>query len=309
MLRGHQRLADVEIAAVCDVYAPNLAKAAEVAPTAARHADFRRILDDKSIDAVVIGTPDHWHALMTVLACKAGKDVYVEKPTSVAIDEGRVMVEAARKYKRVVQVGTQQRSQPHFQKAAEIVKSGALGDVTFVRSWNVGNRRRTASATRPTARRPPISTGTCGSARRRRSPFNANRFGVVPDAFSHFRWFWDYAGGMMTDWGVHLIDIVQMGDERGCAARGVGDRRQVPLDRQPRDAGHDRRHLPLPGFRDDLREPRLQRHADQRPLLRHRVPRHRQATLFVDRERYELRPEPKPGTRVQDIVPVAARRP
>ena len=80
VMRGHQRLTDVDIAAICDVYAPNLAKAAEVAPAAAKHADFRHILDDKTIDAVVIGTPDHWHALMTVLACQAGKDVYVEKP-------------------------------------------------------------------------------------------------------------------------------------------------------------------------------------------------------------------------------------
>jgi len=109
VLRGHQRLDDVEIAAICDVYAPNLAKAAEAVPTAAKHTDFRRIIEDKAIDAVVIGTPDHWHALMTVLACQAGKDVYVEKPSSVAIAEGRAMVQAARKYNRIVQVGTQQR--------------------------------------------------------------------------------------------------------------------------------------------------------------------------------------------------------
>ena len=97
VMRGHQRLADAEIAAICDVFAPNLAKGADVAPAAAKHADFRRILDDKSIDAVVIGTPDHWHALMTVLACQAGKDVYVEKPLAHNIREGRAMVEAARK--------------------------------------------------------------------------------------------------------------------------------------------------------------------------------------------------------------------
>ena len=90
-------------------------------------------------------------------------------------------------------------------------------------------------------------------------PFNPNRFGVDPDAFSHFRWFWDYAGGMMTDWGVHLIDIVQMGDERRRAARGLDDRRQVPPQRQPRDAGHDPRDLSLSRLRDDLREPGLQR--------------------------------------------------
>ena len=167
VMRGHQRLADVEIAAICDVYAPNLAKAADVAPAAAKHADFRRILDDKSIDAVVIGTPDHWHALMTVLACQAGKDVYVEKPTSVAIAEGRAMVQAARKYNRIVQVGTQQRSQPHFQQAAEIVQERRASATS---RWCAAGTPPTprGSATRPTARRPKASTGICGSARRRR---------------------------------------------------------------------------------------------------------------------------------------------
>jgi predicted dehydrogenase len=120
------------------------------------------------------------------------------------------MVQAARKYGRVVQAGTMQRSGIHFQKAAEIVKSGQIGEVNFVRTWNYGLSKKEGIGT-PADTAPPADLDWdlwLGPAPAR--PFNANRFGVDPKAFSHFRWFWDYAGGMMTDWGVHLLDIVQM---------------------------------------------------------------------------------------------------
>jgi predicted dehydrogenase len=301
VLRGHQRLDDVEIAAVCDVYAPNLAKAADAAPAAAKHADFRRILDDQSIDAVVIGTPDHWHALMTVLACQAGKDVYVEKPTSVAIAEGRAMVKAARKYNRIVQVGTQQRSQPHFQKAAGIVKSGALGDVTLVRCWNAANANGIGN---PPDGAPPDGLDWdlwLGPAKQ--VPFNPNRFGVVPDAWSHFRWFWDYAGGMMTDWGVHLIDIVQMAMdvEAPLEVSTIGGKYHLTDNRDTPDTIVATYRYP------DFVMTYENRVCNGMPINGRYYGIEflgTQATLFVDRERYELRPEPKPGTRVQDIVPV-----
>ncbi|HET9319144.1 MAG TPA: Gfo/Idh/MocA family oxidoreductase, partial [Bryobacteraceae bacterium] len=116
----------VEVKAVCDVYQPHLERAgaivARTGQKAKEVADFREVLADKSIDFVCISTPDHWHPYMTVEACKVGKDVYVEKPVCVAIDEGLKMVEAARKYNRVVQAGTWQRSGQHFQKACEIVR-------------------------------------------------------------------------------------------------------------------------------------------------------------------------------------------
>ena len=123
------KVPDVQPAALCDVYEPHLERAQDAArkggfqPKAVR--DFREILADKSIDAVCISTPDHWHAYMMVEACKAGKDVYVEKPACVYVEEGQKMVQAARKYKRVVQAGTMQRSGGYFKKAAEMVKSGA----------------------------------------------------------------------------------------------------------------------------------------------------------------------------------------
>jgi predicted dehydrogenase len=129
--------------AVCDVYQPHLERAEAAAKKAGVTVrgvkDFREILVDKSIDAVCISTPDHWHAYMTVEACKAGKDVFVEKPACVYVDEGPKMVEAARKYKRVVQAGTMQRSGGYFLKAKEIAESGALGEITFCHTWQAGS--------------------------------------------------------------------------------------------------------------------------------------------------------------------------
>jgi predicted dehydrogenase len=201
---------DVDVAAVCDVYEPNLAKVAATAANAQRYADFRRVLERKDIDAVIIGSPDHWHALQTVMACEAGKDVYVEKPISVAIAEGRKMVEAARRYGRIVQVGTQQRSGKHFQQAAELVKSGRIGTVSQVRCWNFGNEAPEGIGHTPDSSAPPGLDWDMWLGPATKRPFNQNRFGVMPERWSSFRWFWDYAGGMMTDWGVHWLDIVQM---------------------------------------------------------------------------------------------------
>jgi len=149
---------------------------------------------------------------MTVEACKAGKDVYVEKPICVTVEEGQLMVKAARKYNRVVQAGTMQRSQPHYQELTRRIREGLIGDVTFVRTGNYGYMPPEGIGAPPDSD-PPAGLDWdlwLGPAPKR--PFNANRFGVDPTdkAFSHFRWFWDYAGGMMTDWGIHLLDIVQM---------------------------------------------------------------------------------------------------
>ncbi|MBM3725893.1 MAG: Gfo/Idh/MocA family oxidoreductase [Acidobacteria bacterium] len=205
------RQENLNVAAVCDIYEPNLTKAMEIAKGQAKAVrDFREILADKSIDVVCISTPDHWHAYMAVEACKAGKDVYVEKPIGVTIDEGKKMVEAARKYKRVVQAGTMQRSAEHFQKAAEIVKSGLLGQIAFVRTWNYGLAPQEGIGNPPDGDPPAELNWDMWQGPAAKRAYNKNRFGVDPKAFSHFRWFWDYAGGMMTDWGVHWLDIVQM---------------------------------------------------------------------------------------------------
>jgi predicted dehydrogenase len=196
--------------AVCDVFQPNLERAQAQARKDGVEVkgikDFREIIADKSIDAVNISTPDHWHAYMTVEACKAGKDVYVEKPACVYPEEGPKMVEAARKYKRIVQAGTMQRSGGYFKKAAEIVKSGNLGVVTFCHTWQSGSTPQEGQGTPPDADPPPGLDWDLWLGPARKVPFNENRWGVSPKRWSTFRNFWDYAGGAMTDWGVHLID-------------------------------------------------------------------------------------------------------
>lgn len=210
VMGSFMRHPEVQVVAVCDVYEPQIAEIKKRATEAETYKDYRKILDRKDIDAVIIGSPDHWHALHAIDACKAGKDVYVEKPISTSIAEGRAMVQAARKYNRIVQVGTQQRSGDHYQQAAKLVQSGALGKVTFVRTWNFGNQTPDGIGNPPDSN-PPAGLDWdlwLGPAPMR--PFNENRWGIYAQGYSKFRWFWDYAGGMMTDWGVHHLDIVQM---------------------------------------------------------------------------------------------------
>jgi predicted dehydrogenase len=204
------RQPEVEIAAICDVYESNLQKAlAETTNRAKTYHDFRHVLDRKDIDLVIVGTPDHWHPLVMVEACKAGKDVYVEKPISHTVDEGKLMVDAARKYKRVVQVGTQQRSGRHFQEAVKLIQGGFIGKISFVRTWNYDNQYPQGIGDFPDSAPPPGLDWDFWLGPAPKVQYNYNRFGVGPDRWSTFRYFWDYAGGFMTDWGVHLMDIVQ----------------------------------------------------------------------------------------------------
>ncbi|MGD1101653.1 MAG: Gfo/Idh/MocA family oxidoreductase [Terriglobia bacterium] len=199
----------VEVAAVCDVYQPNLEKGLAAAGGKAKSfKDFRNVLDDKEIDVVLVATPDHWHPLPEVEACKAGKDVYVEKPICVAVEEGQKMVAAARKYNRVVQVGLWQRSNLHFQKAVELVQSGVLGKVSFVRTWNYGNSYPDGQGTYPDSDPPAGLDWDFWLGPAPKVPYNFQRFGVG-DRWSTFRYFYDYANGWPGDWGVHLMDIVQ----------------------------------------------------------------------------------------------------
>ena len=138
--RSMREAPNVAYVAVADVYKTNADAAREWAGTDAKaFQDFRKLLELKEVDAVHIATPDHWHAIASVLACQAGKDVYVEKPTSLTIREGRAMVNAARKHNRIVQVGTQHRSAPHFMQIAEMIQRGDIGPVKFVRVWNYAN--------------------------------------------------------------------------------------------------------------------------------------------------------------------------
>ncbi len=170
--------------------------------------DWRRVIDNKEIDIVIVGTPDHWHCLPLVAACQAGKDVYVEKPLSNTIEECNLMVKAARKYNRIVQVGQWQRSDPHWDAAAKYVQDGHIGRVRTVKAWAY----QPAKWTLPKVADSTVPAGVdydmwLGPAPKR--PFNSNRFHY------NFRFFWDYAGGLMADWGVHLLDYALKGMNAG----------------------------------------------------------------------------------------------
>lgn len=194
---------DVDCAAVAEVHTGRLDEGITACGGRAKpYRDFRKLLDDKGIQAVVVSTPDHWHCAMTILSCAAAKDVYVEKPMTVFVREGRWMTEAARKYDRVVQVGTQQRSGIHYHKAIELMRNGRIGDIHSVR---IGVSRNVMPGFGdPADAAPPGELDYdlwLGPAPKR--PYNKNR------SIYHFRWFWDYSGGQMTNWGAHDVDVVQ----------------------------------------------------------------------------------------------------
>jgi len=203
LIRPFSSFKDVDIACLCDVdesffpFAQKLLAAAQ-RREARLEKDLRRIWEDKSIDAVVVATPDHWHALATIWACQAGKHVYVEKPASHNLNEGRRMVEAARKYSRVVQLGTQSRSSASLARAAEFVRSGKLGKIPHARAWTGGSRPNIGRQ-----KDSEVPAGVdynlwLGPAPDR--AFNSNRF--------HYRWhwMWDYGTGELGNNGIHALD-------------------------------------------------------------------------------------------------------
>jgi predicted dehydrogenase len=208
-LKDFLQMKDVSVAAVCDVWEHNLSVASKLTETqpsgkAKEFSDFRKLLEMKEIDAVLIATPDHWHAFPTIQACEAGKDVYIEKPLAYCIHEGRKMVDAARKNNRVVQMGTQQRSGKHYAEASQLIRGGKIGTISRVAAWNYGNESPLGIGNPPDGAPPAGLNWDMYLGAAPVVPFNPNRF------ILNFRWFWDYAGGMMTDWGVHHIDTVHM---------------------------------------------------------------------------------------------------
>ncbi len=210
-LTAAAKIPGVNVVALCDVdknvldqRMGDLSKINVGAAKVKTYSDYRQLLDQKDIDAVIIGTPDHWHALIMMQACEAGKDVYVEKPVGNSIEECRAMVKAQQRYNKVVQAGQWQRSQQHFKDAVDFVQSGQLGNIRTVKVWCYQGWMKPAPVVADTA--PPAGVDYnmwLGPAQKR--PFNASRFHF------NFRWFWDYAGGLMTDWGVHLLDYGLLG--------------------------------------------------------------------------------------------------
>jgi predicted dehydrogenase len=201
---------NVECLALCDIDESVLnRRAADVEKIRGKkpanlYKDWRKLIDNKDINVVIVGTPDHWHCLQMIAACEAGKDVYCEKPLGRTIEECNLMVKAAKRYKRVVQVGQWQRSDPHWLDAVSFIQSGKLGKIRLVRVFSYQGWCPSI----PVIPDEPVPAGVdydmwLGPATQR--PFNRNRFHFT------FRWFWDYAGGLMTDWGVHLLDYALFG--------------------------------------------------------------------------------------------------
>jgi len=192
---------DVRVAALCDVYEPHVLRAKEAnGGKGDTYGDFRHVLDRKDIDAVVVATPDHWHAIPSIMACQAEKDVYCEKPLAFRIGEGRAMVDAAAKHKRVTQMGNLIHAGEAYHRMAEIAQSGVLGEITKVRVWMAGRDRGIGHAADA-----PVPAGAdydfwLGPAPKR--PFNPLRFTF------NWRYFWDYGGGQLSDFCCHLIDPV-----------------------------------------------------------------------------------------------------
>jgi predicted dehydrogenase len=223
---------DSQTAAVCDLredYMDFAVKKSRATP--ARYKDYRKLLDDKNVDAVAISTPDHWHALMFIDACNAGKDVYVEKPLSLTVFEGRRMVEVAEKTKRVTQVGLNRRSGKFLAEAADYIRSGALGKVSVAKSFHIQNEWPTGIGAAPDGPPPKDFDWEQWLGPAPKVPYNKNR------TFYNFRWFYHYSGGQLTNFGVHYMDVLRwmLGKESPKAVVAMGgrfgdikDNREIP---------------------------------------------------------------------------------
>ena len=200
LMKSLVRVPNVAITAVCDIWDHNLAEGKKLAePNAFTTRSFEELLARKDIDAVLIGSPDHWHVPLLVAACEAGKDVYVEKPLTHDLSEGTAALEAQNRHKRIVQVGTQQRSMTHIRAAYDLLKKGTIGTVHKVHcTWNrnAARAQRYKEAINPASLDWKRFLGTA-----RNQPFDSYRF-------RQWRWFWDFGGGIFTDLMVHWIDVV-----------------------------------------------------------------------------------------------------
>lgn len=222
---------DVRLVAISDCHQGRLEEArALVGGKVRAYADFRRLLDDRDVDAVFVATPDHWHALMFIDACHAGKDVYVEKPLSLTVVEGRRMVETAERTKRVVQVGIHRRSSPFLKEAAEFVRSGGIGHVTVARSYHILNEWPNGIGNPPDEPPPSEEEWDLWLGPAPKVPYNRNR------TYYNFRWFYHYSGGQLTNFGVHYLDMIRwcLGKDAPRAVTAMGgkyavrDNREIP---------------------------------------------------------------------------------
>lgn len=222
---------DAEVVAICDLWQPYLDFAAKkIGSSPKQFKEYRKLLDMKDVDAVVICTPDHWHAVQTIHACQAGKDVYVEKPLSLRVVEGRKMVEAAHRHSRITQVGINRRSSPFCKEAADFIRGGGLGKITAARSFHIQNEWPKGIGNPPDEEPPAGLDWDAWLGPAPKVPYNRNR------AFYRFRWFYDYSGGQVTNYGAHFIDFIHwaLGEDTPLAVTAMGaklaldDNREIP---------------------------------------------------------------------------------
>lgn len=306
------REAGAEIAGAADVYLPNAERLkGESGNDCGVYQDFRRLLERTDIDAVLVATPDHWHAGAAVAACAAGKHVYIEKPFAYSIREGRAVAEAAKRHSRIVQPGMQHRSAEHFRECEAMVREGVIGKVHFVRTWNWVNMTPRGIG-EPEPGEPPAGLDWdmyCGPAPL--VPFDRRRF------LGTYRWFWDYSGGYITDFGTHRLDTVQqiMGVEAPAKISAAGSRFAL------QDAGEtpdvlivtyeypgfvlQYEGMNLNGLGLGLRSAGMQYYNARGPLDRPNGMAFygTEGTLLADRRGYEILPELAPGAPPSAGVP------
>ncbi len=290
LMQALAKVPNVRMTALCDVYEPHLDLARKLAdPKAFTTGDYRQLLARKDIHAVLIATPDHWHVPMTVAACAAGKDVYVEKPLTHDLTEGRAVIDAQNRHKRVVQVGTQQRSMPQFQRARELVRAGALGRVHKVHlTWNRNSDR---------VRRGPQNVDP---KRLDWAAFlgNAPKQAFDDYRFRNWRWFWDFGNGILTDLMVHFIDVVHwyFDFDHPLRATTIGDNYisrgvwQTPDTIQTLLVYPNEMQVYFEGTFVNARNGAMLEFMGT------------DGTLYLDRGRYELHPEPRSKRKPEEMV-------
>ncbi len=230
LVKTFQKHRDAQVVAVCDVYAPHVREAGElVGREADQYRDFRMVIERNDVDAIVIATPDHWHAIQTITACAAGKDVYCEKPASMTIHEGRRMVEAARRNDRVVQIGTQRRSSPAFARLADLVRSGVIGKVTVSRTYLLKNHYPKGIGRAQPIDPPEGLDWDMWLGPRPSRPYQQN---ITP----YFFRYWKQYSTQIANMGTHYLDVIrwlidELAPASVCALGGrfaVDDDRTIP---------------------------------------------------------------------------------
>lgn len=286
LMRALQRIPGVRITAIADIWDVNLNEGRKLADAKAfATKNYRDLLSRSDVDAVVIGAPDHWHSQMTIDACAAGKDVYVEKPLTHSMAEGPKVIEAQNRHKRIVQAGTQQRSMPHLIRARELVKSGQLGRIHKVHmSWNRNHQRRG-----PTTIDIDPATVDWNSflGNAPKQPFDAYKL-------RNWRWFWDFGGGTLTDLMVHWLDTVNwfLDLDHPESAMSIGDTIHAKDLWQTPDTMQTLLHYPQNELQLYFEGTFVNARCGAMTELMGT-----EATLYIDRGRYEVIPERKRGLR------------